>query len=98
MLKSVDQVEHPLTCIGIEMAGRLITQQQLRLLSKCASYRDTLRLAAGQLRRQMVELCTQPDQFKQRRCRERGLSFAGSDSRRESDVLERAEMREQIRS
>src|SRR5205823_4302334 len=78
-LKCVDKVEHALACVGIAMACWLIAQQQLRLLRRRASDRDALRLAPGQLRRQMVELRTKPDQLEQGRRGERRFGFNGSE-------------------
>ena len=64
-LERVDQVEHPRAGVGVEVAGRLVAQQQRRPLRKRARDRDTLRLAAGQLGRQRVELGREPDEREQ---------------------------------
>src|SRR5581483_3930968 len=62
-LERVDQVEHALARVGVEVARRLVAQQELGLLDERARDRDSLRLAAGQLRREMVELRGEADQL-----------------------------------
>ena len=47
----LDQVEHALPGVRVEVAGRLVAQQQLGLLGERPGDRDPLRLAAGELRR-----------------------------------------------
>ena len=49
-LQRLDQVEHALARVGVEMAGRLVAEQQLGPLGERARDRDALRLAAGELR------------------------------------------------
>ena len=65
-LERIDQVEYALAGVGVEMPGRLVAQEQLRLLGERARDRDALRLAARQLRWQMVELRAESHQLEQR--------------------------------
>ena len=62
LVQRVDQVEHALAGVGVEVAGRLVAEQQPRALGQRAGDRDALGLAARQLRRERVELRGQPDQ------------------------------------
>ena len=50
-LKRIEQIEHPLRRVRIEMARRLVRQQQIRPLSKRARDRHPLRLSARKLAR-----------------------------------------------
>ena len=77
-LQRVDQVEHALAGVGVEMAGRLVAEQQLGPLRERAGDRDPLRLAAGELARAGVGLRREPDQLEQR------LGGAGSAGPRRS--------------
>src|SRR3954454_20419858 len=65
-LERLDQVEHPLGGVRVEVTGRLVAEQDLRLLSERAGDRDALGLAARQLRREMIGLRAQPDELEQR--------------------------------
>ncbi len=77
-LERVDQVEHALAGVGVEMPGRLVAEEQLRLLGERARDRDALRLAAGQLGRQVVELRAETDQLEQRRGASRRVGLAAA--------------------
>ena len=54
---------------GIQIAGRLVGQQQLGLSNKCARYSHTLLFAAGELPGIMLQALSEPDSFKQLQCR-----------------------------
>ena len=64
-LQRLDQIEHALGGVGVEVAGRLVAEQQLGALRERARDRDALRLASGQLAGQRVELGREPDQLEQ---------------------------------
>ena len=64
-LQRVDQVEHPRAGVGVELAGRLVAEQQRRPLRERPRDRHPLGLAAGQLARQRVELGGEPHQLEQ---------------------------------
>ena len=94
-LQRLDQVEHALARVRVEVPGRLVAEQQLRLLRERARDRDALRLAARELGRQVVRLRGEPDELEQLlRCERR---LAG-EVRGEGDVLERGEVRQQVRA
>ena len=58
---AVDQLHDPDRGLGIEVARRLVGQQQRRVVHERPRDRDALLLAAGQLGRQVVELGRQAD-------------------------------------
>ena len=64
-LQRVDQVEHARAGVGVEVAGRLVAQQQRRALGERAGDRHALRLAARQLAGKRVELGREPDEREQ---------------------------------
>ena len=101
-LERVDQVQDPRSGVGVELAGRLIAQQHVRLLGKRTRDRDALRLAAGQLRRQRIELGREPDELEQigriESLGPRSAPCSARDVLREGDVLERRERRQQVGS
>src|SRR5207253_11137364 len=84
--------------LAVEMSGRLVAEQQLRLLSERARDRDALRLAAGEFGGQVVELRPEPDKLEQRGCSARRCGLAGCEPASEGDVLERGEVRQQVRA
>src|SRR3954454_5991070 len=60
----IELAEHPhhlFAMSGVEVARRLIGQDQLGLTDQCASDRDALLLAAGQLSRTMLRAVRNPD-------------------------------------
>ena len=72
-LQRVDQVEHALAGVRVEVAGRLVAEQQLRLLGERARDRDPLRLAAGQLAPAGGRASRRGRRARAARRRERGL-------------------------
>ena len=58
-VEPLQQVEHLGRGAGVEVAGRLVADQQRRVVGQRAGDRDPLLLAAGQLRRQLVGLVRQ---------------------------------------
>ena len=64
-LERVDQIEHALAGVGVEVAGWLVAQQQLGPLRERTSDRDALRLAAGELDGQAVRLASEADELEQ---------------------------------
>src|SRR5262245_42663534 len=86
-LQRFDQVEHPLSRVGVEVTGRFVAEEQLRLLGQGPRDRHTLCLAAGQLRWEMVGLSLQSDKLEQLGRRIRRL--AGGEGCGERNVLER---------
>ena len=83
---------------GVERAGRLVGEDELRSVDQRARDRDALLLAARELVRMMLRDCAMPDRVERfergalRRCARR---HAGVDHR-QLDVLERARARQQI--
>ena len=96
VLQSFEQVEHALGRVGVEVTCRFVAEQQLRLLGQGPRDGDALRLASGQLCRQMIELRLQTDELEQRRRRERRIGLAVGELGGKGDVLERAEVRQQV--
>ena len=83
----------------IEIAGRLVGQQDLRVVGQRADDRDALLLAAGEPRRAMVERAA-PSPTRSSSCRglARGPRRRGDagDHLRQHDVLQRRELRQQV--
>ena len=57
-------LEHLRRGVGVEVAGRLIADDQHRITCQRARDRDPLLLTTRQLRRQMIELVPQPDELR----------------------------------
>ena len=91
LAQRVDQVEHARGGVGVEVAGRLVAQQHVGLLRERPRDRGALRLAAGELARQVVELVLQADEAEQL-LRVRAVALC------EEHVLERGEVGEQVRA
>ena len=51
VLQRVDQIEHALGRVGVEVGRRLVAEQEVGPLCEGASDRDPLRLAPGELAR-----------------------------------------------
>ena len=78
----LQQLQDLLAGLIVERAGRLVAQQQLRLLGDCARNGHALLFAAGQLRREIVQPVAQADLVQ-------GVGrveMVGADLRREFDV------------
>src|SRR3954449_682624 len=87
----VDQVEHTLAGVGVEMARRLVTQKQLRFLNECPRDPDSLRLAPRQPGRQLIELPGETDELERSRRRVRRIGVWLRETCGKGDVLERRE-------
>ena len=85
---------------GVEVAGRLVRQQQARVVDQRARDRDPLLLAAGELARRVALTVAQAEQPERRACalgaRSRVCRRRGRVEQRQCDVLERAGARQQI--
>ena len=56
----LDQVEHALAGVRVEVPGRLVAEQQLRALGERAGERDALGLTARELGRQASAFASRP--------------------------------------
>ena len=81
--------------LGVEVARRLVAQQQLRLSDQRARDGDALFLAAGQLRGPMTQAAAEPDAIEQRLRARRRLRVGRADQRRHQHVLEHRTLRQQ---
>jgi hypothetical protein len=83
---------------GIEVAGRLVGQQQHRLVGQRPGDGDALLLAARQLRRPMLEALAKPQPLQQRSAspRLRVLARRPGDELGNGDVLHCGELRQQM--
>ena len=59
---AVEQLHDPDRGLGVEVAGRLVGQQQRRVVDERARHRDALLLAAGELVGEVVQLRREPGQ------------------------------------
>ena len=80
---------------AVEIAGRLVGQDQRRIVGQRARDRDALLLAARELRRVVMPAIVQPDFVEQRLRARRRIPPAG-DLHRHQDVLERRQRRHQV--
>ena len=88
----LQQFENRLAGIVVQSAGRLVTEQQFRILGERARDRDTLLLTAGELRREIIDAGSKSDL---------GQCFPGvhrilADLRGQRNVLERGQVLNQI--
>src|SRR5689334_11809413 len=60
LVQPLQQLEHLLGRARIEVARRLVPDDELRVARERAGDRDTLLLAPGELGREMVELVSEP--------------------------------------
>ena len=81
--------EHLPAGVEIEAAGRLVAQQQRRLLHQRPGDRDPLLLTARQLRREPVADLAEPDPLQRRPAARLGVGTG--DLREQLDVLERGQ-------
>src|SRR5690606_7156222 len=70
-----EQLHGALPSLSIERRGRLVRNDQLRLMNECSSDGDALLLSAGKLRRELVQMVLQTDGCEQIACLARGLGF-----------------------
>src|SRR5262245_17121469 len=96
-VQRVEEVEHALAGVAVEMAGRLVAEEQLRSLCERTGERNALRLTPRELGRKVIELVREADEAEQRRRRERGVSVTRQLCG-ERDVLEGGEVRQEIRA
>ena len=91
-------VEHLVDHLGVERAGRLVEEHQLRLHRERPGDRDALLLAAGELRRHLRRLVGDADAVEQlhRRASRRPCVTAAHLDRPEGDVLEDRLVREEV--
>ena len=80
------------------MAGGLVAKQQPRLLGQRSGDRDPLRLAAGKLTGKLVESLREPDELEQLLGPERRTALSVCHVLGEGDVLERGEVRKEVRA
>ena len=60
-----DQLQYFLGSRIIQRTGRLITEQDIRILDDCAADRNALLLAAGELIRQLIAVVKQSERLQQ---------------------------------
>ncbi len=87
-----DDLEHDLAGRIVERAGRLVAEQHVGTLGDRAGDRDALLLAAGELRREVVEALRQADAIERLLRRHRRHRDVGD----ERDVLAHGEARDQV--
>ena len=94
-LQAEQQVDHLLAGLAVEIAGRLVGQDDLRAGAQGPGDGDALLLAAGELRREMIGAVRQPDLVQQARRRLEGVGLAG-ELQRQRHVLQRRHGRHQM--
>ena len=92
-----EQLEHVVRGVRVELAGRLVGEQQGRLVGEGDGDRDPLLLAAGQLRRPVVSPVGQADEVEQpRRSRRPVAPRDALEQHRQLDVLPGGQVGEQV--
>ncbi len=91
----VDHVEHALGGLGVEVAGRLVEQQQRRLVDERARDRDALQLAARQHRGEVVAAAFEADR-REHRPRARRRIGGLLQQQRQRDVLLDRQVRQHV--
>ena len=91
-----EQVDHVPAGLAIEIAGRLVGQEQRWLRREGAGDGDTLLLAAGKLRRIMLHSVFQTDRFKSRGGNGERIGAAGQ-LQRYGDILQRGHRRHEMK-
>ena len=89
---SMQRLEHQAAGLGVERAGGLVAEENVRPLRDGARDRDALLLAAGELRRKVIEPVAQPDQPQ----RLLGAHRVRGDLGHQRDVLARRETRDEV--
>ena len=89
------QVEDVPAVRAVEVAGRLVGEDQRRIVGQRPRDGDALLLAAGQLRRIVMPAIVQAD-FVEQRLRARGRVAAAGDLHRHLDVLDRGQRRHEV--
>jgi hypothetical protein len=89
------QLEHPLAGGGVEVAGRLVRQQDRRLGDEGPRQRDPLLLTTRELTRQVMPAVRQADR-RQQRLRPRARVAVAAQLERHRDVLLRGQRRDQV--
>jgi len=96
LLQSADLLAHLDPELGVEVAERLVEQQDLRLEHHGAGQRHTLLLAAGKLMRLLAAVVDKPDQVEHRLDRAHDRLFVTTlHAQAIGDVLEHRQMGKQ---
>ena len=90
------QIEHVAPVRAIEIAGRLVGEDQRRIVGQRARDRNALLLAARELRRIVMAAIVQPDFVEQRLRARRRIAPAG-DLHRHLDVFDRGQRRHEMK-
>src|SRR5512133_2192178 len=98
VVEPLQQLGHLRCGLGVEVAGRLVADDQLRVGRERACDRDPLLLAAGELRGQVVELVLEADQLEVvlRDLVALSLGALAREVEWQHCVLERCECRQQL--
>jgi hypothetical protein len=93
----VEQVQHAGLVFGVQFAGRLVSEDNARVIRQGAGNRDTLTLATGEPRGTELHALAQPNSREQ--LGGAGASFQGRDAgrlHRQLDVLDGGQVVEQV--
>jgi acyl-CoA thioesterase-1 len=99
LVELLEHLQHLLARARVEVAGGLVGEQQARLVDERAGDRDALLLAAGELRRVVVEPLAEPHALQQLRRAALGLAVGDRVVRvrqRHHHVLQRAGAGQQV--
>ena len=96
-LECIDEIEDPSAGVGVELAGRLVAEEERGVLPERARQSDALPLATRHLAGEVLCLAGQTHQPQQHQRIRRRIG-AGRRPDREGHVLEAGERRQQIRT
>ena len=96
-VQAAEQLEHLVAALGVERAGRLVGEQQRRLVGERAGDREPLPLAAREHAGRVLRLVGEAEQVEQVAGAGLGaLARRARDHRGQRDVLEHAHALEQV--
>src|SRR5579862_2227814 len=98
VIQTLEQLEHLAGRDRVEVAGRLVTDDQLRITGQRAGDRDTLLLTTRELRRQMIGLIAQADELQVMAGARKPLPLRpfAREVERQHRILERRQRRQQL--
>jgi hypothetical protein len=94
-LQAKQEIDHLLTGLGVEVAGRFVGEDDLRTGAQGTSERDALLFAAGKLGREMIGSMGDADLTKQTTRRLERIRFAGK-FQRQGNILKRGHGRHEM--
>ena len=96
-VERLEQLDDARAGVAVEIAGRLVGEEDARRVGERARDGDALLLAAGELRREVIEPVAEPD-AREQLARARAGAAVAAQLERHLHVLERGERRDQLKA